>query len=485
LLTGLVTTGSAGAAAADDAILLPAAPLHEQVLNLPGDPTRPVTLQVTLFTPEGTGPFPLAVMNHGAAGNGHPEAEPRYRTTFSAYYFLSRGYAVALPMMRGFAGSGGQAVHRGCDAAALGISNARDIASVIDGLAAQPTIDRSRIVIAGQSFGGWNTLAFGLVGHAGVKGLVNFAGGVRESDCPTQDASLVAASAYLGAHTSLPSIWFYGNNDKMFPPETWRAMYARYTSAGGRAELVAYGNFMDDAHQLLSHGESLAIWTPKVDAFLSRIGLPGKLIDPAYLPTPFPPATHYAAIDDVGAVPYLSDAGRTAYQNFLHRSLTRAFALAPSGISAASNGGFDPMARALALCRQHADGCQLYAVDNDVVWSKTQPAAAPVYRKTVEAGTTTTLDFSYGVNPDCSSRGVPRLWLVQPPAHGTAKVAQRSDFPHFPADHPYAACNRLKVPGAAVDYTPASGFTGTDALVFEEVNLDKRDLMFRMAITVR
>ena len=41
---------------------LPLAPFREEVLSLPGDPARPVMLQVTLFTPTGPGPFPLALV---------------------------------------------------------------------------------------------------------------------------------------------------------------------------------------------------------------------------------------------------------------------------------------------------------------------------------------------------------------------------------------------------------------------------------------
>ncbi|WP_413212753.1 hypothetical protein [Paraburkholderia kururiensis] len=60
--------------------------LHEQVLQVPGDPGRPVTFQMTLYTPPGQGPFPLAVMNRGSARTVPPREPPRYHLTFSAYY---------------------------------------------------------------------------------------------------------------------------------------------------------------------------------------------------------------------------------------------------------------------------------------------------------------------------------------------------------------------------------------------------------------
>lgn len=480
-----VTTESANA--------LPPLPLHERVLNLPGDPLRPVTLEVTLFTPDGPGPFPLAVVNHGTPPSGHSRDLKRYRASFAAYYFLSRGYAVALPMMRGYGGSGGHVEPHGCDLARTGLGNARDIAAVIDALSKESDIDAGRIVVSGQSFGGWNTLAFGTLGHAGVKGLVNFAGGLRASACPArdQDFSLIIAADRFGAQTRVRSIWFYGDNDRLFPESTWRSMYARYTAEGGQAELVAYGRFLDDAHMMLGHPEGLPIWVPRVDAFLSRIGLPAKPIFPGYLPTPLPPPTHYAAIDDVAAIPYLSALGRARYAaDFLHRPFPRVFVVAPDGAAVIAHGGFDPIARALSLCRQHVSGCQLYAVDNDVVWTGPEPALTqrldrPIYRRTVPAGTTTVLDFSCRVNPDCSSRGIPRLWLVQPPAHGEASIVQGQGFPKFPPDSPFAVCNVLEVPGAILAYTPQAGFTGPDSLVFEEINLDHRDLVFRMAVTVK
>ncbi|QRN55706.1 prolyl oligopeptidase family serine peptidase [Dyella caseinilytica] len=356
-----------------------AALLHERILHVASDPGDPVTLVMTVYTPDGPGPFPLAVMNHGSTSDMPPAEQPRYHLTFSAYYFLSRGYAVALPMMRGYAGSGGHLHAHGCDDAAMGLEAAKDIRAVIGYLKQQPYIDGSQIVVAGQSFGGWNTLAFGTLDEPGVKGLVSFAGGMKASDCNDPDDALIKAAGALGSRTSTPSIWFFGDNDALFATPVWHAMFDHYTAEGAPGELVAYGNFESNSHNLLGSGAGLSLWVPKLDAFLAKVNLPNKLLHPEYLPTPAPPPSHYAALDDVQALPYLGvheDQAAAFYQRFLAKPLPRALAI---GTRSADDefGGFDPAARALERCSERSPNCQLYAVDNDVVWTRPTPVPPP------------------------------------------------------------------------------------------------------------
>ncbi len=351
-------------------------PHHEQVIEIPSADGESIMLQATLDIPDGPGPFPLVVMNHGATGDVPPSEQPRYHLTFAAYYFLSRGYAVVLPMMRGYAGSQGHLEHHGCDYAATGIEDAQDIKAVIDYIKTRPEIDGSKIVVAGQSFGGWNTLALGTMDVPGVRGLVSFAGGMDESDCLFSSHAMIRAAEEFGAHSKFPSIWFFGDNDKVFPRETWHAAYERYVSAGGAAELVAYGVFGENAHNMLGSAESLPIWVPKLDAFLARMGLPHTEVNPEYMPSVAPPASGYAAIDDVLAVPYLGIAGQAYYRKFLEKPLPRAIAIGFRG-GAAASGGFDPIAQALKQCGERGPGCRLYAVDDTVVWTRATPAPAP------------------------------------------------------------------------------------------------------------
>ncbi|WP_124800731.1 alpha/beta hydrolase family protein [Paraburkholderia phosphatilytica] len=352
----------------------PEAPLNEQILMVPVQASPRIRLQVTIYMPFRGGPFPLALINHGASHD--PQNAPRVGDEFIPYYFLSRGYAVAMPMLRGYAGSEGHLKPHGCDVIAMGQDASKDIRKALDYVKELPGIDSSRIVVAGKSMGGWNTLVFGSQNPPDVKGLLNFAGGVKESDCHTPDESLMTSAGQLGATTRLRSIWFYGDNDQIFSTATWHAMFQRYSSAGGKAELVDYGAFQKDAHAMTASGAGLPLWVARADAFLASIGMPASEVDPEYLPGNVPRATSYADVNDLGAVPYLSDKQKNEiYRKFLAQPLPRAIAIGSTNGTWIS-GGFDPAIMALHQCWKISQYCQLYAIDNTVVWPR-QPFAPP------------------------------------------------------------------------------------------------------------
>jgi len=327
-----------------------------------------VSLQTTIFKPDGDGPFPLVVINHGKAP-GAPVHQERARFLVASREFVRRGYVVALPMRRGFAGSGGTYIAAaGCNIAANGELQAESVLAVIKWLREQPFVDPDRIVVVGQSHGGLTTMALGAMNPPGVRGLVNFAGGLRDTGCFWESALSQAFRSY-GGGTRLPSLWFYGDNDSYFSRPVWTDMHERYTAAGGKASLVAYGTFGTDSHGMFASQRGVAIWVPEVEKFLESLGLPSQ-------PTvgvsavPRPPRTDFAKLDDLDAVPYVREAGKKGYTDFLKRGLPRAFALSATGAWGWANEGDDPVARALANCaRNSKEPCRLYAVDDDVVWA--------------------------------------------------------------------------------------------------------------------
>ncbi len=180
-------------------------------------------LETTLYKPDGPGPFPVVVINHGKA-MGDPRFQSRYRPAIAARYFAARlhGAGAHAP---GLLKSSGSYIGGGCNVESNGRAQAEDVKAVLDYALAQPEADKTRILVMGQSHGGWTTLAFGTLNYPGVKGLVNFAGGLRQESCAGWQANLARAAGTYAAETALPSLWFYGDNDSYFrhpPGRTWR-----------------------------------------------------------------------------------------------------------------------------------------------------------------------------------------------------------------------------------------------------------------------
>jgi dienelactone hydrolase len=351
--------------------------LHERVemIRLPG--LFPLSLETTFFVPDGPGPFPVVIINHGKS-LGDPRFQARARPIHAVRYFMQRGYAVVAPMRRGFSKSSGMYVGAGCNIESNGRVQADDVRAVLDHVVRQPWADTQRILMVGQSHGGWTTLAFGTQSYPGLRGLVNFAGGLRQEQCPNWEAGLAQAAAAYGKETKLPSLWLYGDNDSYFSPAVFRPMHERYVQAGGQATLAAYGAFGADAHALFASAAGVRIWHPLLNDFLRGLGLPSepqpgfeRYAPPATMPSP--PPSGYAALEDASRLPHVRDTGRAGYQAFLASILPRAYAVAPSGAWGWASGGADPLRRALDNCNKSGQGaCRLYAVDEVVVWPAPQ-----------------------------------------------------------------------------------------------------------------
>lgn len=362
------------------------ATLDEKVVMIPViSGSESVQFETTIYKPPGNGPFPLVIMNHGKA-LGNPHMQPRDRFLALSREFVKRGYAVVIPMRKGFAHSSGNYVEYSCDMEGNGELQADDLQAAINYVVRQKWADKTRIVVAGQSYGGLTAMAFGARRFPGVRGLINFAGGLRiyGGDCDWR-SSLINAFADFGRHTALPSLWFYGANDSHFSPELVQRMHDAYTHSGGNAELVAFGPFKNDAHGMSGSWDGVKIWWPETEKFLKRIGMPTQqviaLVDDNRIPK-----TDFATLDDVNAVPYLRNSGRDAYRTFLNKSLPRAFAVSETGAWSWAEDGDDPAAQALTNCEKHSPvPCKLYAVDQDVVWSETampQMAGTPADKQT-------------------------------------------------------------------------------------------------------
>ncbi|MEI8401870.1 MAG: dienelactone hydrolase family protein, partial [Alcaligenaceae bacterium] len=173
----------------------------------------------------------------------------------------------------------------GCNVESNGLIQAEDVAATVAYAHTLSDVDRTQTLVVGQSHGGWTTLAYGAAKpDPSVKGLVNFAGGLRQEDCIGWRLNLARAAANYAEDTKLPSLWLYGDNDSFFSKDVYSEMFARYSKMNSQAQLVAYGTFGQDSHSLFSSKDGRSIWEPYLEQFMATIGLPITVLYPQYKP---------------------------------------------------------------------------------------------------------------------------------------------------------------------------------------------------------
>jgi len=250
--------------------------LNEHILWVPMETdSQKIKLQTTIFQPDGIGPFPLIVLSHGVPFDKAGAAEVKYRQRFSAQAqeFVNRGFVVAVPMRRGYGLSGGRMnTSDGSSIQTFGLNDAKDIKATIDFMSQQPSVDGKRIVLVGQSGGGLASLAYGSLANPNIKGIINFAGGLKVSSKPRWDIEMAEAFGNFAKTTKVPSIWFYTENDSFFPPDVARRAYEAYQKNGGQAKLFPLPTFRKDGHTLFHSADGNQIWREEVLKFLEQIG---------------------------------------------------------------------------------------------------------------------------------------------------------------------------------------------------------------------
>ncbi len=247
----------------------------------------------TLLRPTGAGPFPAVVLNHGAWGPAQKRREkPRLDYAPLSTWLAERGYAVLVPMRRGYGASEGETAESsgGCadpDYVKAGLAGAEDILAALRWLQAQSFADARRSLLVGYSAGGWGSLAAASLRPAGLIALVNLAGGrggFAGNGWPCVAPRMIeAAHGFAARNPALPSLWLYGVHDALFGPEFARQLAGAWNAAGGTAELHAIAPDFADGHGVFEAAEGVAFWAPLLAEFLDR-AVPGQPV--SSLPPP-------------------------------------------------------------------------------------------------------------------------------------------------------------------------------------------------------
>ncbi|MDC8785352.1 alpha/beta hydrolase family protein [Roseateles koreensis] len=365
--------------------------LHEAVIRVPVSVTdaygREMSgdIPVTVFKPDGAGPHPLLIISHGRSSEQRA-AYPRQRFESAARFFVRKGFVVAVPLRLGYgemAEAGDPEDSQGCNSpryAPAVAAAAQQIIKVAKYLVAEPDVDPTRLVLVGQSVGGIATVAAAAMHPPGLVAAINFAGGHGGSPSahpgePCQASQLRRLYARWGelnaqqadgggdgasAAGRPPMLWVYTQNDQYFAPKRSAEWAEAYRQAGGPLDYRLLPPVGDDGHKLFAAAQD--VWQPLVDEFLSRQGFtrPGVISRP--------PASNFAPLTEVMALPGATDAAREGYRKFLAAPLPRAYVLGTAGNWGYATGD-DALSRALSFCQRKTGlACRFYAVNNEVVW---------------------------------------------------------------------------------------------------------------------
>jgi dienelactone hydrolase len=240
---------------------------------------RVTLMRATVFRPPGSGPFPLAVINHGTTQNELRRAGyrlPQYAALTG--WLVARGYVVAVPQRPGHGETGGPyyEAQGGCanaDFAKAGLGAAANIAAAIDYLSRQAFVRKTGTVAFGHSAGGWGVLALATQVLRPLSGVVAFAPGLggRADDVAGKNCApdrLVAAARAYGEKARVPSLWLYASNDSYFSPELSMRMVSAFRGAGGHAEYQLLPAIGSDGHDFIQSSGAVALWAPAVEKFL-------------------------------------------------------------------------------------------------------------------------------------------------------------------------------------------------------------------------
>jgi dienelactone hydrolase len=239
-------------------------------------------MATTVFRPQGEGPFPLVVINHGPIRRlaVRLKAPPPTYGAISEW-FVERGFAVAVPQRPGHGRTGGPYLEDGggCgnpDFFRSGLATAASIEAAIRYMSEQDFIAKKPAIVVGQSAGGWGVLALASRNPENVKAAINFAGGRggRSKGKPTANCKpdrLIAATETFGTTARIPTLWLYTENDSFFGPWLSQRMAEAYRKAGAPIDFHLLPAFGQDGHRFMGSRGAVAIWAPIVEKFLERV----------------------------------------------------------------------------------------------------------------------------------------------------------------------------------------------------------------------
>ena len=244
-------------------------------------PAHTAELVGHVYRPQAGGPWGLVVLSHGTPSGKEARETLTERYAPQARAIAALGYVVVTGLRRGYGASDGPLADRygRCetpDYIHAAQEAARDVAAIMVYGQKLPDVDAAKVVLLGKSAGGFASLALAAQQPAGLRGVINFAGGrgsqprMREKAEVCGEAQLLKTVAGFAATSRVPQLWIYAENDSYFRPPLVRKMAQSYQQAGHPLTLVFVPPSGHEGHRFFDLPAHIDQWLPQVREFLAQ-----------------------------------------------------------------------------------------------------------------------------------------------------------------------------------------------------------------------
>lgn len=230
-------------------------------------------IEAYVFKPEGAGPFPVVIYNHGSRA-GHEREERPF--AYVGEMLAPSGYVVVVPERRGYGKSDGttfsEAVgeDRGPRFVARVQEEADDMLAAVEFVKTLPYADAKRMGVMGWSFGGIVSV-FGASRSTAFRAVVDQAGAALTWDhSPAMQVALKDAAKKV----RVPLLGMVAKNDRT--TESVKTVVREAEAGGATAKLIVYPTFrpQDGAGVAPGHmifgREGWRVWEADVKEFLAK-----------------------------------------------------------------------------------------------------------------------------------------------------------------------------------------------------------------------
>ena len=229
-------------------------------------PSGNLVLHGFLYKPQGNGPFPTILYNHGSEQN--PGLKPAL-----GEFFSSRGYVFFVPHRRGHGRSPNDSLVESLYAQgaagriALHETHLEDQLAALAYLKQLSDVDPHRIAVAGCSYGGIQTV-LAVEANAeqklGLRAAIDFAGGAMS----WRSSSLRDRMVRAIRKATVPVLFIQAENDYDLGPS--RTLAGELEKLGKPHKLLifpSYGQTHEEGHGGFC-GQATDVWGPAVSSFL-------------------------------------------------------------------------------------------------------------------------------------------------------------------------------------------------------------------------